>query len=55
VWLAVPQLSRRLEVSTGVGARLVGVDAAGGGDTPLAATYVRRASLTVDLGVGFVF
>ena len=55
VWLAVPQLSRRLELSAGVGARLVGLDATGGGTTPLSATYVRRASITVDAGLGFVF
>jgi len=38
-----------------VGARLIGLDASGGGNTPLDVTYVRRTSLTVDLGVGFVF
>ncbi len=54
-WLAVPQLSQRLELSVGVGARLVGLDATGGGTTPLSATYVRRTSIFVDAGVGFVF
>jgi hypothetical protein len=57
VWLAVPQLSRRLELSAGVGARLVGLDAMGDGSAamPLTATYVKRTSITVDAGLGFVF
>lgn len=56
VWVGVPQLSRRLALSLGAGARLVGVDRT---SDPAAVTpafrYVRRTSLTVDLGVELVF
>ena len=54
-WIAVPQLSKRLAIDLGVGARLVGVDRTSATDEPLRASYVRRTSITLDLGVELVF
>lgn len=53
-WVAVPQLSRRLAITTGFGARFLDVkrDVA---QTTIDATYGARASLTFDAGVQFVF
>ena len=55
-WVAVPQLSRRLTISTGFGARFLDVRR----NTPpdaltLDATYSFKASLTFDAGLQFVF
>ena len=55
-WVAVPQLSRRLTISTGFGARFLDVRR----NTPpdaltLDATYNFKASLTFDAGLQFVF
>ncbi len=55
-WIAVPQLSRRLTVTTGFGARFLDVVR----NTPLGApeldaTYRAKPSLTFDAGVQFVF
>jgi hypothetical protein len=55
VWVGVPQLSRRLALSLGGGARLVGVDRTSAVGEALRARYVRRTSLTLDLGVELVF
>lgn len=54
VWAAVPQLSRRLALSAGVGARFLGLDVESDAGR-LQARYVRRTSLTIDLGVELVF
>ena len=53
-WIAVPQLSRRLALTTGFGARFLDVTR----DTTMTkidATYGAKASLTFDAGVEFVF
>lgn len=55
LWAAVPQLTRRLAISAGGGARLIGLDVESTADEPLRARYVRRVSLTLDLGLELVF
>jgi len=55
LWLAVPELSRRLAFELGAGARLVGVDVMSVPDAPLEARYVRRTSLLIDVGLQLVF
>lgn len=54
-WVAVPQLSRRLALSAGFGARLLDVQREDDGTGPLVARYRMKASLTFDAGVQFVF
>lgn len=57
-WVAVPQLSRRLALTTGFGARFLDVKRNPSPvDMPMAidATYGFKASLTFDAGVQFVF
>ncbi len=57
-WVAVPQLSRRLALTIGLGARFVDIvrndDPLDPAD-PLDATYGAKASLAFDAGVQFVF
>lgn len=55
VWAAVPQLTRRLALSAGGGVRLLSLDVHSAPDAPIRATYVRRPSLTIDLGLALVF
>ena len=43
------------QLSAGGGVRLLGVDVESAGAEPLRARYVRRPSLTLDLGVELVF
>jgi hypothetical protein len=46
IWFAVPELSKRLALSAGGGARLIGLDGT---------TYVQKTTLTVDLGLELIF
>jgi hypothetical protein len=55
LWLAAPELSRRLALSLGVGARLVGLEVMSAPDAPVEARYVRRTSVTIDAGLQLVF
>lgn len=48
VWVALPQLSRRITLSTGFAARFVSID-------PMTMTYGRKPSLVFDAGIEFVF
>jgi hypothetical protein len=55
-WVAVPQLSRRLTLTTGFGARFLNVTRnSAEGAVELDATYGLKASLTFDAGLQFVF
>lgn len=53
-YICVPQLSRRLALSAGFGARFLDV-VREPGPTPITARYAERASLTFDAGIEFVF
>jgi hypothetical protein len=57
VWVAVPQLSRRIALSAGFGARFLDVKRLDDGTDPkmLRAEYAYKASLTFDAGIQFVF
>jgi hypothetical protein len=52
-WICVPQLSRRVALSVGFGARFL--DVVRESVTPLVARYGYRPSLTFDAGIEFVF
>jgi hypothetical protein len=55
VWVAVPQLSRRLTVTAGVGVRFVGLDElADSTDERFHGDYGAETSVVVDLGLSFV-
>ncbi len=55
VWIAAPQLSRRLALTSGFGARFLDVVRVNADDAPLVARYGYKASLTFDAGIQFVF
>lgn len=56
VWIAVPQFSRRLALTSGFGGRFLDIRRTDDGMTsPLMATYDYKASLTFDAGIQFVF
>lgn len=56
IWIAVPQFSRRLALTSGFGGRFLDVDVEPSTDTmPLTARYRYKASLTFDAGLQFVF
>jgi len=48
VWVALPQLSRRIAVSTGFAARFLSIN-------PMTMTYGHKPSLVFDAGIEFVF
>ena len=54
-YICAPQLSRRLALSVGFGARFLDVVRETDGPTMLTARYGYRASLTFDAGIEFVF
>jgi hypothetical protein len=59
VWIALPQFSRRIALSTGFGARFLelrDVTRSGSGTmSSLTAEYAYKPSLTFDAGLQFVF
>jgi hypothetical protein len=55
VWIAVPQFSRRLTLSSGFGGRFIDVERTDDGTSRLSGKYRYRASLTFDAGLQFVF
>jgi hypothetical protein len=57
IWIAMPQLSRRIALTSGFGARLLDVVREDDGSDPLklVAHYRYKASLTFDAGIQFVF
>ncbi len=56
IWIAVPQFSRRLTLSSGFGARFLDVERTDDGTAPtLSARYRYKSSLTFDAGLQFVF
>ncbi len=57
IWVAVPQFSRRLTLSTGFGGRFLDVVRTDDGTNPdiVNARYRSKASLTFDAGLQFVF
>ncbi|MDX2090447.1 MAG: hypothetical protein SFX73_21495 [Kofleriaceae bacterium] len=55
LYVAVPQFSRRLALSTGFGTRFVDLEREDDGSGALTARYTYKASLTFDAGLEFVF
>jgi hypothetical protein len=57
IWIAVPQISRRVALTSGFGARFLDVKRLDDGSDPkmLKAEYRYKASLTFDAGIQFVF
>jgi hypothetical protein len=57
IWIAVPQFSRRVTLTSGFGARFLDVIRTDDGTDPkmLEAEYRYKASLTFDAGIQFVF